>query len=60
MSLTATLRGDPEVTSPYKGMTYLSQCVFIHVVLLHNVLQSKVDLLLELLDFPRLHQPRPI
>lgn len=42
------------------GLAYLSQGVFVHVVLLHNVLQSKVDLLLEFLDFAGLHQPRTI
>jgi hypothetical protein len=30
------------------------------VVLLHDVLQRKVDLLLELLHLPGLHQPRPV
>lgn len=30
------------------------------MVLLHDVLQSKVDLLLELLNLPGLHQPGPI
>lgn len=42
------------------GVAYLGQSVFVHVVLLHDVLQRKVDLLLELLDFPGLHQPGPI
>lgn len=46
--------------SHHRFQPYLGQCIFIHVVLLHNVLQRKVDLLLELLNFPRLHQPRSI
>lgn len=43
-----------------EGGAYLGQSVFVHVVLLHDVLQSKVDLLLELLNFAGLHQPGSI
>lgn len=43
-----------------RGGAYLGQSVLVHVVLLHDVLQSKIDLLLELLNLPGLHQPGPI
>lgn len=50
----------PQGQLGHKGLAYLGQSVFVHVVLLHDVLQSKVDLFLELLHFAGLHQPGPI